>query len=43
MTITIPIWAIWTLGGLAAIIILCLAVIGAVFLWAFKDGFSMWN
>lgn len=38
MTFTIPVWAFWVLGGLAALVVLGLAAVGCIFIWAFRDG-----
>jgi len=42
MTITIPVWVFWILGGAAGLIILLLAAIGIAalgFFWDFKIRF----
>lgn len=38
MTIDIPIWLLWILGGAAGVLVLFLAVIGAMFWWGFRGG-----
>lgn len=38
MTFTIPIWLLWVVGIPLVLVIVFLAVIGIMFLWAFKDG-----
>lgn len=38
MSITIPVWLLWAVGIPAALAVLLLAVVGAVLLWALKDG-----
>lgn len=39
MTITIPEWLLWGLGGVAGLIILGLAAIGVALLWAMPTRF----
>lgn len=34
MSITIPVWLLWTLGGIAGLFVLLMAVFGFVFLWS---------
>jgi len=41
VTITIPTWVLWTLGGIGALILLGLAALGVLFCWLFKDGFKI--
>lgn len=41
MTIFIPEWILWLLGGAGIFVILMLAVVGVAFCWAFKDGFKI--
>ncbi len=38
MTMTIPDWLIWLLGIAGGLIVLGLAFLGVMFIWAFKDG-----
>lgn len=42
MTITIPVWLLWTLGGLGVLVLLVLAFLGCVFIYTFKD-FGGWR
>jgi predicted alpha/beta superfamily hydrolase len=42
MSITIPVWLLWTLGGIVAIFVLLMAVVGFAFLWMFS-GASWWR
>ena len=37
MTLTIPVWALWTLGICGGFVTMVLAVFGALVLWFFKD------
>lgn len=34
----IPVWLLWVIGIPAALIVICLAVIGGMFLWGFRGG-----
>ena len=38
VTISLPVWLFWVVGGIIGCIILALAVVGVIFLWSFKDG-----
>lgn len=38
MSIIIPVWILWVLGGIAILAILVLAALGILFCWIFKDG-----
>ena len=38
MTITIPIWLMWLIGVPLGIIVILLAVFGAIMMYALKDG-----
>jgi hypothetical protein len=38
MTITIPAWLLWTVGGIAGLAVLALAALGVLFCYVFKDG-----
>lgn len=39
MTIHIPVWILWALGGCAAVVVLGFAALGVFCMWMFKD----WN
>jgi hypothetical protein len=36
MTFTIPVWLLWTVGVIAGLGILFLAVVGAFFMWSVR-------
>lgn len=38
MTINIPIWILWILGIGAGLVVTSFAIIGAIFVWNWKDG-----
>lgn len=38
MTITIPAWVVWVLGGGIGLVLGGLMLLGILFLWVFKDG-----
>jgi hypothetical protein len=37
VTFHIPVWVFWAFGIPAAIVVLGLAIFGAIFLWKFRD------
>lgn len=41
MTIMIPVWVLWMIGGILGVIILGLAALGVLFRWVFKDGVKL--
>lgn len=38
MTITIPVWVLWTAGGALVLVVLALAALGAWFAWMWRSG-----
>jgi len=37
MSVEVPLWLLWSLGGLGVVILFALAVIGLFFLWTFRN------
>lgn len=37
MTITIPMWLLYVVGGIVAIVLLFCSYVGIIFLWGFYD------
>ena len=40
MTITIPMWLLYVVGGIVAIVLLFCSYVGIIFLWGFYDPFK---
>jgi hypothetical protein len=40
MTITIPMWLLYVVGGIVVIVLLFCSYVGIIFLWGFYDPFK---
>ena len=41
MTIIVPLWALYILGGIGILVALVLMILGVMFLWVFRKGFNI--